>query len=383
MKTGAAIRDLPLSINVVARELIEDRRLTSLSESLDNVPGVSRKLGYGGTQNFGAYIRGFDAETLTFRNGFRDYGFYTLRDTANVERFEVLKGPSSILYGTLQPGGVTHTLTKRPLPTAFNRGSVTVGSDAFYRAELDSGGPLGERVSYRLNLAIEDAGSYRDLVDSRAQFVALVVTWVFSEKTRWTVEMEYKHADFVWDLGLPKDPIALLAPANRFLGENDRRNDVQSFMASSVVEHQFSRNWSLRQNAAYAYSGGNYYLRSPLPGVTDGGTVPRTARYSPSNSDNLNLQHELVGHLEIAGMAHQGLVGLDVYRSRDTFDFFSSPIGSIDLFEPIYGARPVRGPLLFGSEITSDAREALFSRFGFRAREREAAPRCPLRFRPL
>jgi iron complex outermembrane receptor protein len=234
-KTGAAIRDLPLSINVVARELIEDRRLTSLSESLDNMPGVSRKLGYGGTQNFGAYIRGFDTGVITFRNGFRDFGFYTLRDTANVERFEVLKGPSSILYGTLQPGGITHTLTKRPLPTAFNRGTVVVGSDDFYRAEFDGSGPLSATMSYRLNLACEDAGSYRDFVDSRAEFIAPVVTWVLSEKTRWTVEMEYKHSKFVWDLGLPKDPVSLTAPANRFLGENDRLTDVTSFMVSSVV----------------------------------------------------------------------------------------------------------------------------------------------------
>lgn len=354
-KIGAALLDLPLSINVVARELIEDRRLTSLSESLDNVPGVSRKLGYGGTQNFGAYIRGFDTGVITFRNGFRDFGFYTLRDTANVERFEVLKGPASILYGSLQPGGVTHTLTKRPLPTAFHRGVVTIGSDDFYRAEFDSGGPLSGTAAYRLNLAYEDAGSYRDLVDSRAKFIAPVVTWILSEKTRWTVEMEYKHAEFVWDLGLPKDPVALLAPINRFLGEDDKRNDVQSFMASSVVEHQLNHNWRIRQNAAYAYSGGDYYIRSPLPGITDGRTVNRAAYDSPSYSDNLNLQHELVGNLDIAGMEHQGIVGLDLYRNRDTYNFFFSTIGPIDIFEPVYGARPIPNFLLFGNKITSDA----------------------------
>jgi len=354
-KTGAALRDLPLSINVVARELIEDRRLTSLSESLDNVPGVSRRLGYGGTQNFRAQIRGFDSGSRTFRNGFRDHGFYTLRDTANVERFEVLKGPASVLYGTVQPGGVTHTLTKRPLNTAFNRVTVTGGSDAFYRAEVDSGGPFSERVSYRLNLAYEDSESFRDLVDSRTEFVAPVVTWSLSEKTRWTVEMEYKHAEFVWDLGLPKDPVVLLAPSNRFLGEADKRNDVQSFMVSSVVEHQFNRNWSFRQNAAYAYSGGDYYIRSPLPGISDGRTVNRAAYYNQEYSENLNLQHELVGDLVIAGMAHQGIVGLDLYRNRDSYDFFWSAIGPIDLFEPVYGSSPVPEFLLFGSKSTSDA----------------------------
>jgi len=359
-KTGAALRDLPLSINVVARELIEDRRLTSLSESLDNIPGVSRKTGYGGTPNFRAQIRGFDSSSLTFRNGFRDYGFYTLRDTANVERFEVLKGPASVLYGALQPGGVTHTLTKRALPTGFNRASLVVASDEFYRAELDSGGPLGQRVSYRLNLAYEDAESYRDLVNGRSEFIAPVVTWVLGESTRWPLEAEYKHSESVWDLGLPKDPSALLVPVGRFLGERDTLNDLHLFMLSSVIEHPLNSTWSLRQNASYAYSGGDYAIRSPYA-VSGGSTVLRAAYDSPTHSANLNLQHELVGRFDLGGMAHQLLLGLDTYRSGETYDFFMQTIGSIDLFAPAYGT-PVAdaGFLLFGNEQKSDAAALYF-----------------------
>ena len=74
-KTGAALRDLPISLAVVPRQLIEDRRITFLAESLDNVSGAQRKLGYGGVQNFGAIVRGFDAGFVTLRNGFRDFGF--------------------------------------------------------------------------------------------------------------------------------------------------------------------------------------------------------------------------------------------------------------------------------------------------------------------
>lgn len=353
-KTGAALRDLPLSINVISRELIEDRRLTSLSESLDNVPGVQRKLGYGGTQNFGAFIRGFDTGVITFRNGFRDFGFYTLRDVANVERFEVLKGPASILYGTLQPGGITHTLTKRPLATAFNRVTAVTGSDDFYRAELDSGGPLAEQVFYRLNAAYEDADSYRDLVDSRAEFFAPVVTWKLSESTHWTFEAEYKHAEFVWDLGLPKNALVLRAPINRFLGEVDKKNDVTSVFVSSVLEHRFNDTWRLRQNASYAYSGGDYAIRSPLPTIT-GTSVSRGAYDSPSHSDNVNLQHELIGSLQLAGMKHEGVIGVDLYRNRDTYDFNARSIGAIDLFAPVYGGALGEPSPQFGNQVTSDA----------------------------
>lgn len=98
-KTGALLHDLHFSITVIPRQLIDDRGLTFLGEALDNVSGTQRRGGYGGTSNFGAFIRGFSSGSLTLRNGFRDMGFLTLRDTANVERYEVLKGPSSILYG--------------------------------------------------------------------------------------------------------------------------------------------------------------------------------------------------------------------------------------------------------------------------------------------
>ncbi len=61
------LKDLPLSVGVVSQELIEDRGISQLSEALDNVSGAQRKLGYGGTQNFGAFIRGFDQGFLTLR----------------------------------------------------------------------------------------------------------------------------------------------------------------------------------------------------------------------------------------------------------------------------------------------------------------------------
>ena len=93
-RAPALLKDLPLSVSVVPQELIEDRGITYLGEALDSVSGAQRKLGYGGTQNFGAFIRGFDQSYLTLRNGLRDFGFYSLRDIANVERFEVLKGPA-------------------------------------------------------------------------------------------------------------------------------------------------------------------------------------------------------------------------------------------------------------------------------------------------
>jgi len=353
-KTGAALRDLPLSLAVIPRQLIEDRRITFLAEALDNVSGAQRKLGYGGVQNFGAIIRGFDSGFVTLRNGYRDFGFYTLRDTANVERFEVLKGPGSILYGSLQPGGITNTLTKQPLATPLRRATVIVGGHDFYRGELDVGGPLAKNVFYRANLAYENAGSFRDRVENESEFIAPAVTWVLGPDTRWTVELEYKHSNYTWDLGLPRNPLSFTVPTSRFLGEPDAKNDAQSFLASSVLEHRFNAGWKLRQNLETAYSGGDYNLRSPLSIGANGRTVSRIAYATKERSINYNLQHELVGQFSTGDVKHQAIVGVELLRAEDGYDFLFQSLASIDLLAPVYGAQPGAGFPLFGNTTKRD-----------------------------
>jgi iron complex outermembrane recepter protein len=353
-KTGAALRDLPFVLTVVPRQIVEDRRFTFLGEALDNVAGAQRKLGYGSVQNFGAFIRGFDSGFVTLRNGFRDFGFYTLRDTANVERYEILKGPASLLYGNLQPGGITNTLSKQPLARPFRQATVITGDFDFYRGELDFGGPLSDSVFYRLNLAAEDAGSFRDGVDSRSQFVAPVVTWFASDKTRVTLEVEYKHADYVWDLGLPRHPLSFTVPIKRFLGEPDARNDVQSLFASSIIEHRFNAQWKLRQNLSASYSGGDYNLRSPSGIGADGRTVNRVAYATQERSENYAIQHELIGQFNFGAIRHQAIVGLDLNRNFDGYDFLLQSLAPIDLLAPVYGAQPGTGVPFFGNEVTRD-----------------------------
>ncbi|HWA28253.1 MAG TPA: TonB-dependent siderophore receptor [Lacunisphaera sp.] len=353
-KTGAALRDVPFVLTVVPRQLVEDRRFTFLGEALDNVAGAQRKMGYGGVQNFGAFIRGFDSGFVTLRNGFRDFGFYTLRDTANVERYEILKGPASLLYGNLQPGGITNTLSKQPLATPFRQATVIAGDFDFYRGELDLGGPLSDKVFYRLNLAAEDAGSFRDHVGSRSEFIAPVVTWFVSEKTRLTVEFEYKHADYTWDLGLPRNPLSFTVPISRFLGEPDGKNNVQSAFASSLLEHQLNANWKFRQNLSAAYSGGDYNLRSPLSIGADGRTVSRVAYATDEHSENYAVQHELVGQFDLGATRHQAIVGVDLNRALDNYTFIFSSLASIDLLAPVYGAQPAAGFPLFANDNQRD-----------------------------
>jgi iron complex outermembrane recepter protein len=350
------LRDLPLSVGVVSNELIEDRGISQLAEALDNVSGAQRRLGYGGTQNFGAFIRGFDQGTLTLRNGLRDSGFYTVRDIANVERFEVLKGPASILYGAVNPGGITNTITKQPLASQHARVRGIVGSDDRYRAEADLGGPLGgDAVRFRVNAAYEDFGSFRDGVQSESTFIAPVIAFYPGDRTRIALESEFKRSDFVWDLGLPRHPLSFTVPVERFLGEPDAINEVESLFTSATLDHQFSDAFALRSVVGRSRTSGDYNLRSPLSIRPDGRTVNRVAYATDESSETRTAQVDLLATFATGSISHQLTVGAEYFRSLQYYFFDFQPLAPIDLFEPVYGAQPGAGFPLFANDLATRA----------------------------
>jgi outer membrane receptor protein involved in Fe transport len=103
-KTDTTLKDIPQTIDVVPAEELRDRGVIKITDVFNTVPGVQAGTGYGGLGNgYGTYIRGFSGGT-NYRDGFRDFSFVSPRDIALFERVEVLKGPSSVLYGTNDPG---------------------------------------------------------------------------------------------------------------------------------------------------------------------------------------------------------------------------------------------------------------------------------------
>ncbi|MHC5772174.1 MAG: TonB-dependent receptor plug domain-containing protein, partial [Nostoc sp.] len=115
-RTDTPLRDIPQSIQVIPRQVLEDQGATSafgLRDALRNVSGVQPAFTGGNTVTGRSIIRGF-VQSSTFQDGFRS-GDELLRDSANIERIEVLKGPASVLYGDVQPGGIINITTKQPL----------------------------------------------------------------------------------------------------------------------------------------------------------------------------------------------------------------------------------------------------------------------------
>jgi outer membrane receptor protein involved in Fe transport len=114
-KTDTPIMETPFSIQVVPQQVLKDQQTTRLDHALNNVSGVFANQSLSLFESF--TIRGFETFDY-YREGTRFQSALTQtgrREMANLERIEVLKGPASILYGRIQPGGMINLVTKKPL----------------------------------------------------------------------------------------------------------------------------------------------------------------------------------------------------------------------------------------------------------------------------
>lgn len=344
-KIDAPLRDIPASVQVISKEVIQDRQVVRLNELADNVSGVRPQATYGGLASQGYFIRGFSTGFETLRDGVKDSGFLSPRDVANIERVEFLKGPASVLYGSAtSPGGVVNTITKKPLADPFYQLNGTIGSNNFYRGAIDLSGPLLENRAalYRLNAAYENAKSFRDFVDNQSTFIAPMITVKAGERTNLTFGYEYQKYDYTFDRGFPSDnKVVFDLPINRFLGEpNLNRGELKSNNFTYTLESEFgdNNNWKFRQGFNVINVSGNTRGVQPRFIRDDGSSVARRYRNVDKEQNNLTFQNEISGKLKTGSVSHNVLVGLELSKYKSANDFSSANIGDLDIFNPVYGA---------------------------------------------
>lgn len=183
-RTDTPLRDIPQSIQVIPRRVIEDQQVTEISDALRNVSGVTLQVDYGVSYTYN--IRGF-SDSRTLRNGFNITSGVTAPTIApsNIERIEVFKGPASVLYGQVEPGGIINFVTKKPLSDPYYAAEFTAGSYDFYEPSIDLSGPLTAdgKLLYRLNASYQNFGSFIDFVDGEILSIAPVISYKIGDAT--------------------------------------------------------------------------------------------------------------------------------------------------------------------------------------------------------
>ncbi|WP_252274218.1 TonB-dependent siderophore receptor [Pseudomonas subflava] len=341
-RTDTDIRDTPQSIQVVPTQVIEDLNSTRIDRALDFAGGVSRQNNFGGLTFLNYSVRGFTTGEL-YRNGFAvNRGSYSAPDTSAIERIEVLKGPSASLYGRGDPGGLVNIVSKRPQEEAFSTLNLSAGSWDRYRTSLDVNTPLNEDGSLlsRINLAVEDNGSFRDHVGNSRQVVTPSLSWQLDPDTVLMLDAEFSHTESVFDRGIPAVNGELgSVQRSTFLGEpNDGEihNDNQTL--DLALERWLNDDWKLR--LANHYTQGHLHGNSSEPQKLVGDTITRFYRERDFEWNDSITQVELHGRFELGGWEHQSLIGLEYENYRNSQKYPQSDTlleYGQDIYRPVYG----------------------------------------------
>ncbi|PSN76980.1 TonB-dependent siderophore receptor, partial [filamentous cyanobacterium CCP4] len=360
-RTNTPIRNIPASIQVIPQAVLEDQGETSFQDAIrNNAPGVSIARDYGGLGAGSFVIRGFE-QSSTFRNGFRFDGT-NIVDLANVEQVEVLRGPASILFGQLEPGGIINVVTEQPLAEPTYTVEFTGGQFSFYRPEIDFSGPLTSdgKLLYRLNAAYQNSGSFRDFVNNEERvFFAPVLQWNTSEDTTLNFDFSYLYDDPVFDRGLVAlSDGSLPLPIDRFLSYPSLEGVyIERYEAGYRLEHRFSDNWQIRNGFFFStnYEGGsNTDFGSPFE-LIDDRFISRGYEEYDSFAEEYRLQTDVIGEFTTGSIAHEVLVGFDLGRSTFFYSEETASLPPIDIFDPNYDvSRPENLPNSFAFRTFTD-----------------------------
>ena len=346
-RTDAPLLDTPMAVQAVPRAVIDDRQQRTSLEAAMGVSGVQPDT-YEFYDQF--LIRGFDSGYgVTFRNGLQLRGINEAVNMAFVDRVEVVKGPASMLYGRIEPGGFVNMVTRLPQATPAYSFEQQVGSFGMYRTTMDATGPVGrsDQWSYRATGDLDLASSWVDNAHRQNIAVSGALAWRPSARFDAGVQVEYYDYATTWlDASIP---VVGNRPA-------DLPRSFSIIYPESWSTYPYTVNRALMSGQASLALGGSWRLSSRFHYVhsnedqqgvyADGfdGTSAFTAvRFTHTAPDwvrttwGVNL--DLTGRFATGPLSHTFLVGGDWARFTDDTPGSTGDLADtqpLDIFHPVY-----------------------------------------------
>ncbi len=364
-RSEIALQNTPQSVSVVTQKVIEDIGATRLVEALDLAGGVTRANNFGGQGLTGFNVRGFTSGEF-YRNGFPiNRGYPNAPDSNTIERVDVLRGPSSSLYGRGDPGGTFNLISKTPKSEQQTTLGAQLSSEGLYRTTVDTTGtvPDAENIGYRLNVIAEGGDSYRDHVESKRYGIAPVIQWQATDATKVTFEADILRNQHPLDRGHTRYPTqkSFNSSPETYLWETGKyynRLYNDNNMAQLRVEHDLANDWKLNAGVQYLNGKLHGYAVEANGIQNDGETLGRNYNYRELKWQDTDAQINLTGNFQLLGLAHTLVTGLE-YENYDYKSYIirsSGDIGSypINIYNPVLGQ-----PLPELNRVTTHDRENL------------------------
>lgn len=260
-KVPMEVRDMPYSIRVLNAAFLDDVRSSRLEDAFGYVTGLHKQ----GTNANAFTLRGFSAAGSNLQSVQVDGlpgppSRFASPPTINVERMEVLKGPTSVLYGQANPGGLINIVTKSPQEvrrttlstflSTYSGQTSSFGDVSSYTVSLDTTGPIdaGKKWLYRLVVSYEDQESFRDYYYQDNLYIHPSLTYRLSADTSVTLKFDHVREERQANDGLavPFLNLAYLPPINvSYTAPNNLDTDYGDSITASFQTRLFDR-WTVR-----------------------------------------------------------------------------------------------------------------------------------------
>lgn len=349
-KTVLAPEETPQAVTVINRDTLEQRQASSLSEAVRYTPGVNTELRGGAVTRLDLFnIRGF-INYQNFYDGLAiPYNTWNLQpqiDPIAIEQVEVFKGPTSVLYGNIPPGGMVNMIAKTPQREAAHRVGVSTDTEALREISVDSTGAIQDTsLAYRMVALARKKDGQAGHSEEERYVVAPSLDWRISQDTLVNFNLYYQ-ADPAAGIytSLPAKGSVLHSDqgslsSDSFSGDNNWNTyDREFLMLGYKVQHQLASDWSLLHTARYTDADllqkNMYHQKS-----SDGRHYPRNAYLTDETMESWVVDTQLSGDLRWGAAQHYTLFGLDYQNMSsnvgyDDNDTLAGVVPAIDIFEP-------------------------------------------------
>lgn len=350
-KTAAEIVKTPQSVSVVTRDQMRALDVTSVSQALRYSAGVFTEYRGSSNRNDEVFVRGF-SYVPKFLDGL-SYGATASSQTGTfdpwlLERVELVRGPASVLFGQVNPGGLISMTSKRPTSQPIHEVQFRTGNNHLAEGAFDVGGTLSDdgHLLYRLNGIARTQNNQIDDYKETRMAIAPALTWYPNDATRFTLLTSYQkdpdagYRNFLPRYGTVESVDGSYIPRDFNVSDPSYNQSWrEQTMIGYEFEHQLNDTLTLRQNARYATIKQKYRYLVYSTSAANSSVLSRRAQHEQRQTDEFGIDNQLEVQFASGQVAHTVIGGVDYKTSKDK-QYLGRAGGSqydIDWRSPSYG----------------------------------------------
>lgn len=346
-KSALEPEETPQGISIIDREQLDLRGVSSINEAMRYTPGVNTELRGGSVVRMDQFtIRGFqNAQNLYdgLQLIYNDWNLQPQIDAAAIEQIEIFKGPTSVLYGSMPPGGLVNIIAKQPSHEETGSISATIGSHQLRQTTVNKTGSVAGRedMAYTFTGLARQKDSQAVTAEEERYLLAGSVDWLLTDQTLLNVNL-YKQKD-------PKAGVYNTVPAAGSVFSNPNGElpttsyagdanwnvyDRDVTLLGYKLSHDFNEDWTFLQNTRFMDADALQKNTYNTGLAADNRTLNRKAYLTDESSKGFTVDNQLSGTVEWGNVEHNLLAGVDFLKLKSNIKYEDVAAPSIDLFNP-------------------------------------------------